>query len=490
VFSWNVFRISFLLTVFGILVPLKTFSSEPPSLSATEQAQESDYSAWTGEVVEGFNFLFRTLLSGSVIQPADSSQNPHNDFLQIPRYALKCEFRPDFSLAFRKLKLSIKPRFVETWQNWEDGALKGQSEADDDIYVNEWLVSYRLHENWFVSYGRENLQWGPSYLLSPSNPFFRDNGQSNLRQEVRGMDFVRSVWVMNPAWTLSLIDNVGEGAQTFQHGFEPTNANKAEYTAFQKYASLIDSYAESENDRYAFEPTYAIKIDYTAFQKYASLISSYTEKDRFHLGGFGGWTVSDGLMLYTEGSLSMGTNALYPRKIQIQPFDREFIRTLAAKEDSTGLEPIYLLGGSYTFESGQTVVAEYVFNGTGYSRQEAESYYYYRRVASQFYDFPYPLGDLSKLALLHTLDPKLRLLRQNYIMLQYMQSQIWEKLNLFIRYTINLDDTSSQLISNLGYDLGNHTQLFLNGNQNIGNTETEFGSLYQYAVTLGIEYIF
>ncbi len=58
-----------------------------------------------------------------------------------------------------------------------------------------------------------------------------------------------------------------------------------------------------------------------------------------------------------------------------------------------------------------------------------------------------PLGDLSKLALLHTLDPKLRLLRQNYLMLQYQETQIWEKLNLMIRCTINLDDTSSQFIT-------------------------------------------
>ena len=262
---------------------------------------------------------------------------------------------------------------------------------------------------------------------------------------------------MNPAWTLSLIDNVGEGAQTFL---------------------------------YEFEPTYAIKIDYTAYQKYASLIGSYTENDRFHLGSFGGRTVSDGLMLYTEGSLSMGKNVLYPRKLYIQPLDLELVRMVAAEEDSTAIETIWLFGGSYTFLSGQTVAAEYVFNGPGYSREEAESYYQFRRMASRFYDFRYPIGDLSRLGLLHTLDPKLRLLRQNYLMLQYLQTQIWEKLNLLIRCTINLDDASSQLIYNLGYDLGDHTQLYLIGNQNIGNTETEFGSIYQYGITLGIEYVF
>ena len=85
-----------------------------------------------------------------------------NRTLVIPHYLFKCEFRPDFSLAFRRIKLSIKPRFVGNWQECEDGPQKGQSKTDDDIYVNEWLASYKLHENWFVSYGRENLQCGPS----------------------------------------------------------------------------------------------------------------------------------------------------------------------------------------------------------------------------------------------------------------------------------------------------------------------------------------
>lgn len=457
VISWKTLRIVLVLAIIGIWGPLKTFSAELPSLSGAEDTQQSSESAWTGELADGFNSLFKVVLSGAVIQPSDSTQNPHNDFLQIPRYILKGEFRPDFSLTFRDIKLSIKPRFIETWQEWEDGPLKGQSKTDNDIYVNEWLASYKLYENWFVSYGRENLQWGPSFLLSPSNPFFRDNGLSNPRQEVKGMDFVRTVWVMNPAWTLSLIGNVGKGEQLFL---------------------------------YEFEPTYAMKMDYTGYRKYASLIGSYTENDRFRLGGFGGWTVSDGLTLYAEGSFSPGANALYPQKKFICLFDKELIRMMDVKKDSSSPESLLLLGGAYTFESGQTVNTEYVFNSAGYSREEAESYYKLRRGAFRFYDYPYPIGDLTNLVLLKTLDPKLRLLRRNYLMLQYQEPQLTDKLNLIIRYTINLDDASSQLIPILGYDLGDHTQLFLLGNQNFGNTETEFGSLYQYGVTLGIEYIF
>ena len=68
-----------------------------------------------------------------------------------------------------------------------------------------------MRENLFVSYGRENLQWGPSFLFSPSNPFFQDNGRRNTYLEVPGMDFGRLVFIPASAWAISFIANTGEG---------------------------------------------------------------------------------------------------------------------------------------------------------------------------------------------------------------------------------------------------------------------------------------
>ena len=136
------------------------------------------------------------------------------------------------------------------------------------------------------------------------------------------------------------------------------------------------------------------------------------------------------LVALHRGKFFCGYKCADPEKKDFLPNDLGFIRMVPVNADSASLEALWLFGASYTFESGQTVTSEYVFNSAGYSREEAESYYQYRRVASRFYGDLNPLGDLSKLALLHTLDPKLRLLRQHYLMLQYQEAQIWEKLNL------------------------------------------------------------
>ncbi|MBC2694295.1 MAG: hypothetical protein HF982_03270 [Desulfobacteraceae bacterium] len=409
------------------------------------------------EAKDGFNYLFKTLIFGTTMKPSDSTQNPNNDFLELPRYTFDFELRPDLFLNFRRVTLIAKPRINVERQYWNDGNRDGDSSTKDDCYVNEWIARLRLTEGLFASYGRENLQWGASFLLSPSNPFFRNNGQSNPKCEVPGMDFARFVWIPNSSCTASLIANTDEGRQEF----------------------VLDD----------FEPTYALKLDYNSYQKNFSVIASYKEEDRFQIGAFAKWTVSDALMLHGETSVTQGTNALYPVEI-ITPSGSS-IQMIPVKKDETSLEGLLLLGGSYTLEAGPTLTLEYVFNSTGYDEKEAELYYELRDEASQAFYSPYSgVAEIAQLLLIQTLDTKLKLLRKNYFMLQYQHSQIRDVLNLIFRYTYNINDYSSHFVSIVEYDVGDHTQLFLIGNQNFGSKDTEFRSIVEYSWMFGLEYTF
>jgi hypothetical protein len=348
-----------------------------------------------------------------------------------------------------------KPRLTFEWDRWEDGEKEGHTGTDGDFFVNEWLVRLRLMESLLGSYGRENLQWGPSYLISPSNPFFRDNGLSNPKREVRGSDFARLVWASSSPWGFSFIANVDKGRQ--------------------RYISE------------SFERSYAVKIDYTTYRKYLSLIPSYREGDRWRLGAYAGWTVSDAVLVYGESTLSRGSNALYPVEDPTAPLG---IMMNNSKDDDNAMEGIFLLGGSYTLEAGPTFTLEYVYNSEGYNSKEANLYYELRERASDAFFFPDPAGSLSRSVLSETLDTRQKLLRQHYAMLQYQQSQIGNVLSLIFRYAYNLDDNSSQFIPIVEYDLGDHTQLFLIGRQNFGSDETEFGSIIDYFWSAGLRYTF
>jgi hypothetical protein len=419
-----------------------------------EKEDKKEISGLWDELSEGFECSLRVLAFGTYQDVADSSQNPDNDFFQIPSYAADLDLRPDARLYFRRLSLSVKPRGNLEWMAWEDGSRKGDEDWDDDWFINEWLARIRVTQSLFVSYGRENLQWGPSYLFSPSNPFFTDNGRSNPKREVSGMDFARLVWLPGAAWTVSLIANMDEGRQEFR-SFE-------------------------------FERSYALKLDYEGQVGYVGLILSHKEEDRNRLGAFGGWTATDALLLYGEGSLSRGTSALYP-----QGADNPFGASMEAVEDeSSSIYGAVLVGGSYTLEAGPTITTEYLYNNPGYSDDQAHAFYHLRKNASDAYNLPGPIQGLSRLTLSRTADPGLRFLRRNYVMFQYVQNDIKDVLNLTFRWIHNIDDGSGQFIAIVEYYLGDHIQLFSVGGVNSGSSDSELGTILDRHCMIGLEYTF
>lgn len=426
--------------------------------SVAEMVEETkSYGIWRDlgdELSEGLEYSLRMLTFGTYQNAADSYQNPNNDFFHIPRYKAEFDLRPDIYLNFQRVALNVKPRMTFEWLQWEDGVRKGDTDWDDEWFINEWLARIRLTDNLFVSYGRENLQWGPSSLFSPSNPFFRDNGRSNPKRELSGMDFARLVWLQGMSWTLSLIANPDEGRQRFPFS--------------------------------EFDKTYALKVDYSGQEGYASLILSHKESDRNRLGGFAGWTASDALLLHGEGMIERGVNYLYPNTA-----NHQFGAIMeAVYDDDSSLKSTVLVGGSYTFELGPVLSVEYVYNGPGYSDDQAEAYYRLRKEASEAFDVSGPIQSLSALALNQTANTRLRLLRRNYVMFQYSHHDIKNVLSLMFRWTQNIDDGSGQFISLVDYLVGDHIQLFFVGTLNSGGGNTEFGSILNHQLMIGLEYTF
>jgi hypothetical protein len=451
-------RLTRILLLFFCLILSCGFSHAEPLIAQTEPLhnEESHYDPVdiSPGISDHFHVLFKTLTFATTQKASDSKLNPDNTFLQIPRYTIEGELRPDFSLNFDSFQLSAKPRVNVAWKRWEDSPKDGEDNINDDWYVNEWLASLRFFNRLYLSYGRENLQWGPSYLLSPSNPFFRDNGQSNPKREVPGMDFGRLVWIINPHWTVSAIANTDEGRQEFANGFDPT---------------------------------YALKLDFTGYKKYFSLIGSKREGNQERLGAFAGWTASDAIMLYTEGSIGKSSNALYPEQDLSSPFG---IAMTEKKKNDNSFEKSLLVGISYTLEMGPTFTVEYLYNSFGYDDQENTLYYQLQQRASAFLTSPPPLGAVSREALGQCTDPGLRFLRQNYLMAQYLHSHIHNKLNLTFRYIHNLDDHGGQFIPIAELDIGDHFQLFFVGSMNIGSKDTEFKRFIDHYAMLGLEYTF
>lgn len=443
----------FLELAYGLVLSIPCAASSADHVFRVGQNQE-DTSFWT-QLSGQLDFTMRTLVYGTYQDVARTTQNPENRFLQIPRYLGTLELRPDIAFSFRRLDLKAKPRMKLRWFAWEEGTREGDEDREDDWYVNEWLLRLRIVRSLYASYGRENLQWGPSYLFSPSNPFFQNNGRLNPIIEIPGMDFARLIWIPRMEWTISLIANTDEGRQ--------------EFNSLQ------------------FQKTYALKLDYSGHQGSAGLVLSHEEGGEDRIGAFGVWTASDTLLLYTDFNFSRGSHSLYPVPDETSPFNASM---QSRNINSSSWKSTAVVGASHTLLSGPTLTLEYLYNEAGYSDEQAELYYQLRKDANEAYTDIETPESLVLMTLGHTADPGIRFFRKNYGVLRVNQNNIQNVLNLSFSYIYNIDDSSGLLHSEMEFFVGNHARCFAIGCLYTGKDEEEFGDLLHSFLILGVEYTF
>lgn len=403
---------------------------------------------WKTELSAGFSTKFHVLGYVTQTEPEDESHfNPKNQLIQFPKTQLDINLRPDFNLRFHTLSLLVKPRLMVNTQ-WSTPSDKEEAEPNEDVFINEWRVQWEFSPSLIGSYGREVLLWGPSYLFSPSNPFFLENGQSNPMKELAGTEILRFVSIPNFSWTFSFISNLGLGRE------------------------------ERETN---FKPIHALKIDYTG-QTYAlSFNLSKSEGSRFRFGDYGQITVAEAGLLYTEGVFGPGTDALYPWQTG-SPVGWEMAAT---KKETNQYFFAELIGGSYTVKNGPTLSLEYAYNHEGYSDIEAEQYNQLGREVSEIFLAKDARSGLAASVLGSGSSPGLRLLRRNYIFFQVFQTNIYDAIDLTLRYTHNLDDESWMFVPVVEWNLNDWIQIFALGTIQVGSPTTEFGRFIKYQAITG-----
>lgn len=414
---------------------------------------DADASPIWRQLQDGFRYSVRILGYGTLQNVADSPQNPENAFLTLPRSMADVDIRPDMVLNAGPISLSVKPRMNLNWIDCTEEVNSGNDAFEEDGYINEWLARVSVTDTLYGSYGRENLQWGPSYSVSPSNPFFPDNGRGNPKKEIPGMDFFRLVWMPEMKWTFSLIVNTKRGRQEFQAR--------------------------------EFAQQFAFKLDYTGYSGYSGLIISHGADEKDMIGAFGGWTVTDAMLLYCDAGVYQSHTILYPVEDPDAPFE---IAMRTAADDVSAWTGSAVVGGAYTFLAGPTVTFEYLYNDAGYDRHQANLYNQVKRYAA---DSLYsPAYEQSLITLIRTFDPGLRFLRKHYAVLQYRQNDIYNILNVNVSWMYNPEDGSGRFSAIMECYVGDHAQLFTVGSMNHGSRYSEFRTILDSYLMVGLEYTF
>jgi len=414
----------------------------------------NDEPAWMDRVRQGFSYQLRVVGYGMWTRIADSDRNPENRIMHLPNQTKALQLRPDLRLELNRLCLSLQPRAEIYRESWDQGAKAGEDEWRDETFVHQWLARWRCTDTLYVSYGRENLQWGPAYQTSLSNPFSEDNGKSNPEMEVAATDFARAVWVPSVSWSFSLIANTSRGRKEI-----------------------------ADED---FKQTCALKVDYMGSADYGSVILTYREDALDEVSGFYGRTVSDALLVYTEGVLQHDPPGQYPLKVS-SPLGVALAEKERSASDWIGS---VITGVSYTLEWGPTLTLEYLYFGPGYDGQEAGTFYDLQARAADAFRRGTALAPLGYQALGAAADPGLRFLRRNYLMLQYVQTDIAGMLDLTLRCTQNLDDGSRRMGFISEWFIGDHLKVFAVGTLDDGSQRSEFGDIIDCQAMLGMMLIF
>jgi hypothetical protein len=271
---------------------------------------------------DGFSSNVRALLFTDAQYPAHSSQNPDNAFLHLYRSSGTAELRPDLFYDSPVVNAMFKPRFTSSSFWWEDGIAKGERDNLTKAFVNEWRVQAKPLSSLFVSFGKEKLLWGPSFLASPSNILFKDTEKINPKIEVEGKYMARVMYLPSAAVTIT--------------GLSET----------QRDDTLVQG-----NDN----PIRAVKADWVGSNAALSFIGYFKRDDRFRFGSYGQWTASDAVLLYYDGIVTRGTDALYPVSDPANPLGGTFTERY---NDSDRLFATAVVGGAYTFLSGSTLNLE------------------------------------------------------------------------------------------------------------------------------------
>jgi hypothetical protein len=354
----------------------------------------------------------------------DSVLNPYNQIARLPQASEVAELRAGFKVENETVRLS--GRFIGSTREMRNGF--GQS-SRNEAYASLWQVRVRATEDWNVAGGRDVLNWGAGQFRSPSSPFYFDNGRTDPMRELVGMDMMKVSWTPDMQHSAHLVRVVRSG------------------------------YGATQPD--AWRSSWLVKLD----RRSDELAYGAVAVKAPHLGAFcgahGQYTVSDELMLYGEFGSSVLPVVLQSPADESQPY---VVQSPSPRRNAA------LAGASYTFENGQSLMAEYLHDGHGYTQEEERAYF--QRATTQF---GLPLGLMP------------RLLGRDYLHAVWQANMMSETGYWRMMYTRNLTDNGNEVAAYGETTLHPRLSIYALAVVPVGNARQESSALFKRSVIAGVK---
>jgi hypothetical protein len=343
------------------------------ALTTTAFAEESDWRTSWDATFYGY--------ANSMVLRDDSVLNPYNQVARLPQRSDVAELRLNAKAESETLRFTV--RGIGSTRETRN-AFGRQSRSE--TYLSQWQVRVRTGEDWNVAAGRDVLNWGAGQFRSPSSPFYFDNGRTDPMRELVGVDMVKVSWTPDMQNSAHMVRVVRSG------------------------------YGAAQPD--AWRNSWLLKLD----QRSDALAYGMVVVKAQHLGAFygahGQYTLSDALMLYGEFGSSVLPVVLQSPADAAQPY---VVQLPSPRRNAV------LAGSSYTFENGQSLMAEYLHDGHGYTKEEERAYF--QRATAQF---GLPLALMP------------RLLGRDYLHVVWQENMMSERGYWRLMYTRNLTDSGNE----------------------------------------------
>lgn len=273
--------------------------------------------------------------ANSTVLRDDSVLNPRNQIAHLAQRSDAGELRFNLKAENDSLRFTARPIISRQVARNSFG-----SSARNDAYLSQWQVRINVAEGWNLAAGREVMNWGAAQFRSPSSPFYFDNGRNDPVRELTGMDSAKLTWTPDMQHSMTLAHIVRAG-------------NEAAQGVWWRDSWL------AKFDRRAEDTAYGVVV-----VKAAQLPS--------FVGFNAQLTMNDEWLMYGEASSSVQAHALQSPADAALPFN---VSSPSTRRSTA------LLGTAYTLENGQTVNAEYLHDGHGYSVAQEHAYFQRARAA-------------------------------------------------------------------------------------------------------------
>ena len=420
----------------------KAFTSQKSDSASTRRKKHMD-----GLIkINDKEFNLEWYNSYSVLSPnLKHVMNVDNRRLEFPSGHFTSDLRPEMVLKSRFIKYVVRGRALLDSTSIE---LKNPDEkknkSDTKLDLSDAYADLLLKSNLSLVFGLQNFQWGPTELISPTNPFFHFNSQQ------------KSFFYKEKGHVLLRVNYNATDNLNYIFISEPISNNDPYWISEKNFGSKL-----------------LLKSEYTfTGTNYLGLVIGLGEKQRPLFGEYFNWTTETGHSIYFDIKHSAGKYNFSPEKNLFGLYDMVF-------QDKTGSFQTFSTLG-FRYEGRTDFRVEYIYNSAGLKAEEMKN----AISAATALSF-----NLAK-NLTHFFAPGLELLGQHYLYLSLRIPDLGSSndINLSLRDLISLQDSSQVFQFDFDKGLTDSTVMYAEATYAAGSEKTELTISNIYSFSLGLKW--